>query len=96
MWQLPTYDSYKSDYRSDIADIKNTGGAGAGAIAGALIIGEFAADSSWAHLDIAATTRTTSARGVNPKGSTGVPVRTLVELAMSLAVDEQPKKTAKT
>ena len=87
MWQLPTYDSYKSEYRSDIADIKNTGGRGAGAITGALIIGEFAGDSRWAHLDIAATTRTTSDKGINPKGSTGVPVRTLVELATSLASD---------
>ncbi len=85
MWQLPTYDSYKSEYSSDIADIKNTGGRGAGAITGALIIGEFAGDSKWAHLDIAATTRTTSDKGINPKGSTGVPVRTLVELATSLA-----------
>ncbi len=87
MWQLPTYASYKSEYRSDIADIRNTGGRGAGAITGALIIGEFAGDSQWAHLDIAATTRTTSDKGVNPKGSTGVPVRTLVELATSLASD---------
>ncbi len=85
MWQLPTYASYKSEYSSDIADIRNTGGRGAGAITGALIIGEFAGDSQWAHMDIAATTRTTSDKGINPKGSTGVPVRTLVELATSLA-----------
>ena len=85
IWQLPTYDSYKSEYSSDIADIRNTGGRGAGAITGALIIGEFAGESSWAHLDIAATTRTTSNKGINPKGSTGVPVRALVELATALA-----------
>ncbi len=85
IWQLPTYASYKSEYSSDIADIRNTGGRGAGAITGALIIGEFAGESSWAHLDIAATTRTTSNKGINPKGSTGVPVRTLVELATALA-----------
>lgn len=85
MWQLPTFESYAADYRSDIADIRNTGGRGAGAITGALIIGEFAGDSKWAHLDIAATTRTTSTKGINPKGSTGVPVRTLVKLASSLA-----------
>ena len=87
MWQLPTYASYKSEYSSDIADIRNTGGRGAGAITGALIIGEFAGDSQWAHLDIAATTRTTSDKGINPKGSTGVPVRTLIELATTLTGD---------
>ena len=85
MWQLPTFPSYSEEYRSDIADIRNTGGRGAGAITGALIIGEFAGDAKWVHLDIAATTRTTSPKGINPKGSTGVPVRTLVELASSLA-----------
>ena len=84
MWQLPTFASYRDEYKSDIADIKNTGGAGAGAITGALIIGEFAGDAKWAHLDIAATTRVTSTKGINPKGSTGVPVRTLVELATTL------------
>ena len=90
MWQLPTFSSYSEEYRSDIADIRNTGGRGAGAITGALIIGEFAGDSKWVHLDIAATTRTTTAKGINPKGSTGVPVRTLVELASSLADDAGP------
>ena len=85
MWQLPTFPSYAAEYKSDIADIRNTGGRGAGAITGALIIGEFAGDAKWAHLDIAATTRTTTTRGINPKGSTGVPVRTLVELASNLA-----------
>ena len=85
MWQLPTFPSYTEEYRSDIADIKNTGGRGAGAITGALIIGEFAGDARWAHLDIAATTRTTAVKGINPKGSTGVPVRTLIELASTLA-----------
>ena len=85
MWQLPTYASYKSEYSSDIADINNVGGRGAGAIIGALVIGEFAGDSSWAHLDIAATTRATSAKGINPKGSTGVPVRTLLNLTTRLA-----------
>ena len=85
MWQLPTFPSYTEEYRSDIADIRNTGGRGAGAITGALIIGEFAGDARWAHLDIAATTRTTASKGINPKGSTGVPVRTLIELASTLA-----------
>ena len=88
MWQLPTYPSYKSQYKSDVADIKNTGGTGAGAITGALIIGEFAGDSKWAHLDIAATSSGGKTAGINPKGSTGVPVRTLVELAESLAASQ--------
>ena len=85
MWQLPTFPSYKSQYKSDVADIKNTGGSGAGAIIGALIIGEFAGDAKWAHLDIAATSRVDKTAGINPAGSTGVPVRTLIDLTESLA-----------
>ena len=84
MWQLPTYESYKRQYKSDIADINNIGGSGAGATIGALVIGEFAGGSQWAHLDIAATARATRESGTNPKGATGVPVRTLIELARSL------------
>ena len=47
MWQLPTYDDYKEQFRSDVADIKNTGGGGrsAGSITGAMIIGEFVGDA---------------------------------------------------
>ncbi len=84
VWQLPTYDEYKQQYRSDIADIKNTGGNGAGAIIGALIIGEFASGAQWTHVDIAAVARADSDSGHITKGATGVPVRTLVNLARAL------------
>ena len=85
MWQLPTFDEYKDSYKSDIADINNTGGQGAGAIIGALIIGEFADDTPWVHLDIAGVHRSNSVRGYNPKGETGTPVRALINLAVTLA-----------
>ena len=84
-WPLPMYDDYKSQYSSDIADIKNTGGRGAGSIIGALIIGEFNDGAPWVHLDIAGTSRTASTRGAAVKGATGVPVRTLVRLVCNLA-----------
>ena len=85
VWELPTYAEYKEQYRSDVADIKNTGGRPAGAITGAMIIGEFVGDASWVHLDIAGTAGADKTRGYNPKGATGVPVRTLVALAQELA-----------
>ena len=85
MWQLPTYDDYKEQFRSDVADIKNTGGRSAGSITGAMIIGEFVGDASWVHLDIAATSTADKTKGYNPKGASGVPVRTLVTLARKLA-----------
>ena len=85
IWELPTYDDYKDQYKSDIADIKNTGGRGAGSITGALIIGEFNDGASWVHLDIAGTARSSTVKGYNIKGATGVPVRTLVNLVKRLA-----------
>ena len=85
IWQLPILDEYKEQFKSDVADIKNTGGRPAGSITGAQIIGEFADGASWVHLDIAGTSRTDKVKGYNTKGATGVPVRTLVRLALNLA-----------
>ena len=85
LWQLPTYDEYKEQYRSDVADIKNIGGRPAGSITGALIIGEFVGDAAWAHIDIAGTSFSDKTNGYVVKGGTGVMVRTLVKLAEVLA-----------
>ena len=90
-WQMPTYDDYKNQYKSNVADIKNTGGRSAGSITGAQIIGEFAADASWVHLDIAGTSRADTHTNYNPKGATGVPVRTLVRLVQNLAESQSDK-----
>lgn len=86
-WQLPMYEEYKEQYRSDVADIKNTGGRPAGATTGAMIIGEFVDNVPWVHLDIAGTSGTDKTRSYNPKGATGVPVRTLIALTQNLAND---------
>ena len=83
-WQLPLHD-YKDMIRSNVADIKNTGGRGAGSITAACILAEFAEGVAWAHMDVAGTTYTDREKGYMVKGATGVPVRTLVELSTSLA-----------
>ena len=83
-WPLPMYEEYKSQYSSDIADIRNTGGRGAGAIIGALIIGEFNDGAAWVHLDIAGVARARGTSGATVKGATGMPVRTLVRLVCEL------------
>ena len=84
-WQMPMFDDYKEQFKSSVADIENTGGRAAGSITAAQFIGEFAADAAWVHLNIAGTARTERTRGDDPKGATGVPVRTLVQLALDLA-----------
>ncbi|UCB43588.1 MAG: leucyl aminopeptidase [Dehalococcoidales bacterium] len=85
MWQMPIFDEYKEQNKSAVADIKNTGGRDAGAITAALFVGEFAGDTPWVHLDIAGTNMIDKTRKYETKGATGVPVRTLVNLVVSLA-----------
>jgi len=85
MWQMPMYNEYKEQYKSDVADMKNVGGREAGAVTAALFLGEFAGSKPWVHLDIAGTSETSRDRGYWKKGGTGVPVRTLINLANHLA-----------
>jgi leucyl aminopeptidase len=89
IWQMPMYDQYKEQNKSDVADIKNVGGKYAGAITAAQFLSEFAGDTPWAHLDIAGTNMSEKERTYIVKGATGVPVRTLVNLVTSLAKQSQ-------
>jgi leucyl aminopeptidase len=78
-WELPMWDDYKDLIKSDVADIKNSGGRPAGTISAALFLKEFAEGFPWVHLDIAGTAYTESDLGTVPRGPTGVPVGTFVE-----------------
>ena len=81
MWELPLFDEYKEQIKSQIADIKNTGGRPAGAITAAMFLAEFAEKTPWVHIDIAGTVSVDKDSGYNVKGATGVGVRTLIEFA---------------
>ena len=85
VWQFPMFEDYKKQYKSDVADMKNTGGRGAASIVGAQIIGEFVDGASWVHLDIAGTSSSDTVSGHITKGATGTTVRTLVRLLRDLA-----------
>ena len=85
MWQLPMDEEYKELNKSSVADLKNTGGRGAGAITAAHFIGEFAGDTPWVHLDIAGVSMSDKDSGPVVKGARGFPVRSLVQLAQDLA-----------
>jgi leucyl aminopeptidase len=82
-WPLPLYDEYAEQLRSEIADMVNTGGRPAGACTAAIFLKEFAGGLPWAHLDIAGTAWADEAKPWQPKGPTGVAVRTLAELAFT-------------
>ena len=88
--RLPLFDEYAEQLRSEIADIVNSGGRPAGACTAAMFLREFAGGLPWAHLDIAGTAWADEAKPYQPKGATGVAVRTLAELA--LGADEWRKK----
>ena len=85
IWQMPMHEQYKEQNKSDVADIKNVGGKYGGAITAAQFLAEFAGDTPWVHLDIAGTSMSEKERTYLVKGATGVPVRTLVNLVLSLA-----------
>jgi leucyl aminopeptidase len=80
-WPMPVFEDYKDLFKSEIADFANAGGRWGGAITGALFVKEFAGDLPWVHMDIAGTAWAEDATPYQPKGATGVGVRTLVELA---------------
>jgi leucyl aminopeptidase len=83
-WELPMWDDYKELIKSDVADIKNSGGRPAGTISAALFLKEFA-DYPWVHLDIAGTAYTEADLGAVPRGPTGVPVGTFIEFVRGRA-----------
>jgi len=85
MWQLPMDDEYREFIKGSFADIQNIGsGKGGGSITGAWFIREFAGDTPWIHLDIAGTAWNDDSKPWLAKGPTGVALRTLIQLVMSL------------
>jgi leucyl aminopeptidase len=82
-WPMPLYDEYAEQMRSDIADLVNSGGRPAGACTAASFLKEFSGGLPWAHLDVAGTAWAEEAKPWQPKGATGVAVRTLAELAFT-------------
>ncbi|MCK4698520.1 MAG: leucyl aminopeptidase, partial [Dehalococcoidia bacterium] len=85
IWPMPMYEQYKEQNKSDVADIKNSGGRYGGAITAAQFLAEFVGDTPWVHLDIAGTFISDKEKGYLTKGATGVAVRTLVNLVLDLA-----------
>jgi leucyl aminopeptidase len=77
-WQLPLPKSYEKLIASDVADMKNIGKRGGGAITAALLLQRFVPDARWAHLDIAGPSRAEGDRGWIRAGATGFGVLTFI------------------
>ncbi|MCI5147268.1 MAG: leucyl aminopeptidase, partial [Candidatus Electrothrix sp. AR3] len=80
LWRLPLGLEYSQQIKSQVADIKNTGGRSAGTITAAAYLQKFVGETPWAHLDIAGTAWNYTEKSYIPKGPSGIAVRTLVNL----------------
>jgi leucyl aminopeptidase len=87
LWRLPVFDEYREMLRSEVADLVNSAGRWAGASTAAAFLREFVKDRPWAHLDIAGTAWSEERKPYQPKGATGVAVRTLTELGLMADLD---------
>ena len=77
-WRLPLYDDYRKTIASDVADLKNSGGAKGGVGTSAVFLQAFT-DYPWAHLDIAGMALGKKRDGYVPKGATGFGARLLAD-----------------
>jgi leucyl aminopeptidase len=82
-WRLPLGDEYAETIKSDIGDIKNTGGRWGGAITAAEFLKVFAEETPWIHLDIAGMAWVEDARPYIAKGPSGIAVRSILEWVRS-------------
>ena len=80
VWRLPLGPDYDRQIDSDIADMKNIGGKGAGSITAAQFLKRFVDDVPWTHIDIAGTAWGYKDKPTVPRGATGFGVRLLNRL----------------
>ncbi len=75
VWELPLWDEYQDQLKSNFADMANIGGREAGTITAACFLSRFTKKYKWAHLDIAGTAWISG----DNKGATGRPVPLLMQ-----------------
>ncbi len=85
VWEMPLWEDYFEQLRSDVADMRNIGGRGGGMITAALFLSKFVGDCPWVHLDIASTDWSDRERAYIPKGPTGIGTRLLVQYLLNQA-----------
>lgn len=84
VWEMPLFDEYKEIIKSDIADLKNTGGKNGSLVSSAYFLFEFVGDIPWVHLDIAGTAWVEKEKPYMPKGASGIGVRLILNLIKEL------------
>ena len=89
-WRLPLYPDYDTQIKSDIADLKNTGGRAGGAETAGAFLKAFVGDTPWIHLDVAGTAYLDAESAFMAKGPTGTPVRAFVSIVEDFAKNGAP------
>ncbi|HMK38461.1 MAG TPA: leucyl aminopeptidase [Bacteroidota bacterium] len=79
VWELPMFEEYEGLIKSDVADVKNTGGRWGGAITAAMFLKKFTGSYNWVHLDIAGTSILEEPSDYAGRGGSGVGVRLLID-----------------
>ncbi len=81
MWRMPLHKRLKSQIKSPIADLKNSGDRWGGAITAGLFLDHFVKETAWVHVDLAGPASSTREGGATQRGGTGFAVATIVEHA---------------
>ncbi len=88
-WPMPLWDIYKEELKSEVADLKNVGSREGMTIHAGMFLKEFVPeDTPWAHLDIAGPAWRKKKSPAGAAGGTGFGVRTLVELAERIDLED--------
>jgi len=85
VWEMPLWDEYFEQLKSDVADMRNIGGRGGGMITAGMFLSKFVGDYPWVHLDIASTDWSASERPYISKGPTAIGTRLLVQFLINRA-----------
>jgi leucyl aminopeptidase len=80
VWAMPLDDEYDQLIKTEIADMKNIGGPGAGSITAACFLKRHVEKTPWAHLDIAGVTWKNKSSPTIPYGGVGWGVKMLYQL----------------
>ena len=84
VWEMPLFEEAKEYLKSDIADLKNSGGKSGSLCSSAYFLYEFANNTPWIHLDIAGTAWNDKDKPYIPKGASGIGVRLLFDFICNL------------
>jgi len=85
VWEMPLWEEYFEQLKSDAADMRNIGGRGGGMITAAMFLSKFVEDFPWVHLDIASTDWSATERPYIGKGPTGIGTRLLIQYLLNLS-----------